>query len=54
MTAYLHKARKGYELTLCAKPCNGAEFNNSEKVKVSGKREANRICKERGATPHNF
>jgi hypothetical protein len=54
MTAYLHKSRDGYTLTLCARPCNGAEFQNGEKISVPGKREARKICKERGAAPHNF
>lgn len=54
MTAYLFKTRTGYELTLCARPCNGEEFNNAEKIKVSGKREANAICKARNAKPYNF
>jgi hypothetical protein len=54
MVAYFNKVRGGFELTLCAKPCNGAEFNNAEKIKVEGKREAKAVCKERGATPYNF
>lgn len=54
MIAYLFKTRAGYELTLAAKPCNGAEFNAAEKIIVSGKREANAICKARNATPWNF
>ena len=54
MIAYLFKTRAGYELTICARPCNGAEFNAGEKIAVSGKREANAICKARGATPFNF
>ena len=55
MTAYLSKTSGGgYELTLVARPCNGAEYQAGEKIKVAGKREANAICKARGATPHNF
>lgn len=55
MTAYLHRAPgKTWVLTLVAKPCNGAEFQAGEKIVVSGKREANSICKARKATPHNF
>ena len=55
MTAYLHAApKKTFILTIVARPCNGAEFQNGEKIVVSGKREANAICKARGATPHNF
>jgi hypothetical protein len=55
MTAYLHKATATtWTLTLCARPCNGAEFNSAEKITVSGKREANAICKARGARPHNW
>ena len=55
MIAYLNKTRGGkFELTICAKPCNGAEFNNSEKIEVANKREANAVCKARKITPYNF
>lgn len=54
MTAYLHKTRTGYELTITARPCNGAEYQAGEKIAVSGKREARAICKARNATPWNF
>jgi hypothetical protein len=54
MIAYLNKTRVGFELTICVKPCNGPEFNSSEKVIVAGKREANAICKARGLTAYNF
>ena len=54
MIAYLHKTRDGYVLTLCARPCNGVEFQNGEKIAVIGKREANAICKARNARPYNF
>ncbi len=54
MTAYLYKTRTGYELTLVARPCAGAEFQAGEKITVAGKREARKVCAERGATPHNF
>jgi hypothetical protein len=56
MIAYFHKARgKGnFELTICARPCNGAEFQQGERIAVKGKREALAICKARGVTPHNF
>jgi hypothetical protein len=54
MVAYLTKTRTGYELRLCAKPCNGAEFQNAETIAVAGKREARAICASRNATPWNF
>ena len=54
MIAYLHKTRTGYEITLCARPCNGAEFQAGEKIAVTGKREARKVCAAHGATPHNF
>jgi len=54
MIAYLHKTRTGFELTLCARPCNGPEFAQAEKIAVTGKREVNAICKARGAAPYNF
>lgn len=55
MTAYLHRSTgKTWTLTLVARACNGAEFQNGEKITVAGKREAATICKARGATPHNF
>lgn len=54
MVAYLHKTRTGFELTIVARPCNGAEFQAGEKLAVAGKREAKAICKARDITPHNF
>lgn len=55
MVAYLNKASGNtWVLTICARPCNGAEFQAGEKIKVAGKREANAICKARGVSPHNF
>jgi hypothetical protein len=54
MIAYLHKTSNGYELTICARPCNGAEYQNGEKIAVAGKREAKAICKARGIKPWNF
>lgn len=55
MIAYLTK-NPGciWILTICARPCNGDEFNTGEKIAVSGKREANAICKARGVKPWNF
>lgn len=50
MIAYLF----GKTLTIVAKPCNGIEFQNGEKLTVSGKREANAICKARGLKAWNF
>lgn len=54
MIGYLNKVRGGWVLTICAKPCSGEEFNNSEKIPVSGKREAKKICQERGCSMWNF
>jgi hypothetical protein len=54
MIAYLHKTKTGFELTICAKPCNGAEYQAGEKIAVSGKREANAICKARNVKPWNW
>lgn len=60
MIAYLHKAlpkdawQGRYVLTLCARPCNGEEYQNAEKVRVADKREARIVCKARGAKPYNF
>jgi hypothetical protein len=54
MIAYLHKTADGYKVTICAKPCNGEEFQNGEKISVAGKREARAICKSRDITPWNF
>lgn len=54
MIAYLHKTRTGYELTICAKACSGAEFQAGEKVTVAGKRDARKVCAERDITPWNF
>ena len=54
MIAYLNKTAAGYVLTIVARPCNGDEFNNGEKIVVAGKREANAICKARGLRAWNF
>jgi hypothetical protein len=54
MVAYLFKTRNGHELTIVARPCNGAEFQAGEKITVAGKREATAICKARGVKPWNF
>lgn len=54
MYAYLGKTKNGYELTIVAKPCNGAEFNNGIKVTVTGKKEAKEICKKLSYTAYNF
>ena len=50
MVAYLF----GKTLTIVARPCNGVEFQNGEHIVVSGKREANAICKARGIKTWNF
>lgn len=58
MVAYLHTAPKSsggkFTLTLCNKPCNGAEFAASERIVVQNKREARAICDARSAKPWNF
>jgi len=54
MIAYLNKTPAGYVLTIVARPCNGDEFNDGEKIVVAGKREANAICKARGLVAYNF
>jgi hypothetical protein len=54
VVAYLNKTRTGWELTIVARPSNGTEFQNGEKIAVAGKREANAICEARSVTPHNF
>jgi hypothetical protein len=58
MVAYLHRAPKAsgakFTLTLCAQPCNGAEFAASETVSVASKREALAVCAARSARPWNF
>jgi len=54
MIAYFFKTRTGFELRICARPCNGEEFQNAEVIKISGKREANAICKARSITAWNF
>ena len=50
MIAYLF----GKTLASVAKPCNGVEFQNGEKVAVTGKREARAVCKARGIKAWNF
>ena len=54
MIAYLHKTKTGFELTICSAPCNGAEYQVGEKIAVTGKREANAICKARNVKPWNW
>ena len=54
MIAYFFKTRTGFELRICARPCNGEEFQNAEVIKISGKREATAICKARSITAWNF
>lgn len=60
MVAYLHKTKTAWELTLCASPCNGAEFQNGEKIeitattKAAAKKAAEAICTARSARPWNF
>jgi hypothetical protein len=54
MIAYLTKTRTGFELRICAKPCNGPEFASAPMVAVAGKREAAAYCKANGIKPHNF
>ncbi len=58
MVAYLYNAPKSsggkFTLTICAEPCSGAEFYNSEKIIVQNKREARAICAARSARPWNF
>jgi hypothetical protein len=50
MVAYLNRN----VLTIVAGPCNGEAFMAGEKIVVGGKREARRICAERGVTLWNF
>lgn len=54
MVAYLTKLRSGYELRICNRACNGAEFQAGERIVVAGKREARAICTARNVTPWNF
>ena len=54
MIAYFFKTRFGFELRICARPCNGEEFQNAVVIMVSGKREAKTICKSENITPWNF
>lgn len=55
MVAYLHKTTGGgFKLTICARPCNGEEFQNGKKIDVAGKREAKKVAAEHNATPWNF
>lgn len=54
MVAYLTKTATGYQLRICARACNGAEFQAGELIRVAGKREARAICAARNVTPWNF
>jgi len=54
MIAYLHKTSTGYKLTIVARPCNGEEYQNGERVFVATKRAARAVCKARNIKPYNF
>lgn len=58
MIAYLEKTRRTnystYALVICERPCNGIEYMKAERIEVSGKREANAICKARGLKAWNW
>ena len=54
MIAYFHKTRTGFELTICARPCNGLEFQQGQRVAVTSKREAKAYCKAHNILPYNF
>lgn len=54
MIAYLHKTSTGYKLTIVARPCNGEEYQNGERVFVANKRAARAVCKARNIKPYNF
>ena len=55
MVAYLYKSKGGgFELTICAKPCSGQEFQNGKRILVKGKREANAYCQANAIQPWNF
>jgi hypothetical protein len=55
MIAYIERAAgKTFQLRICARPCNGAEYMAAPTVAVAGKREANAYCKANGIKPWNF
>jgi hypothetical protein len=54
MIAYLTKTRTGFELRICAKPCNGPEFANAPTIQVANKRAAAAYCKANNIKLHNF
>ena len=58
MIAYFYKNHKrnggGFVLAICARPCNGQEFQDAERVLVADKRAARALCKARGVLPYNF
>jgi hypothetical protein len=54
MIAYFFKTRTGFEIRICARPCNGQEFQTAKVISVTGRREAKTFCKTNNITPWNF
>jgi len=54
MIAYFLKTRTGFELRICARPCNGQEFQDAQVISVTGKREAKTFCKTNSIICWNF
>ena len=55
MIAYLERAaRKTFNLRICARPCNGAEYAAARVLPFSNKAEASAYCAANGIKPWNF
>jgi hypothetical protein len=54
MIAYLLRSPKEWLVILVDRPCNGPELLAGRRIVVSGKREAQAMCKACGYKPWNF
>lgn len=54
MIAYLLRTPTAWIIKLVERPCNGAELLAGRTIHVSGKREAQAMCKACGYTAWNF
>jgi len=55
MIAYIERAAgKTFNLRICARPCNGTEYQAAPILPFSSKREASDYCKAKGIKPWNF
>lgn len=54
MIAYFEKTKTGNKLAICAKLCNGLEYQQARRVDVADKHAAKAYCKANNLKPWNF